>query len=78
MTATEITKQLDKEVKTFFNLIQPEIKREHPYPDNVSIQEVNIVDLPLGWNSFPHQLSTRQIGDRLAAENKSSFSSYKR
>ena len=39
-------------------------------PDNVSIQEVNIDDLPLGWNSFPHQLSTRQIGDRLAAENK--------
>ena len=33
MTATEITKQLDKEVKTFFSLVQPEIKREHPYGD---------------------------------------------
>jgi RES domain-containing protein len=39
-------------------------------PDDVSIQKLNVADLPVNWNTFPYQSTTQSIGDRFIAENK--------
>ena len=39
-------------------------------PDNISIQKLNITDLPTNWNIFPHPLTTQTIGDQFIADNK--------
>lgn len=39
-------------------------------PDDISIQKLNISDLPTDWNIFPHPSTTQSIGDRFIAENK--------
>jgi RES domain-containing protein len=39
-------------------------------PDNVSLQKLNVTDLPPDWNSFPHPSSTQLIGDQFIADNK--------
>lgn len=39
-------------------------------PDNISLQKLNIKDLPPGWNTFPHPLSTQAIGDKFISNNK--------
>ena len=40
-------------------------------PDDLIISEINLEDLPIGWNSFPHIASTRKIGDKFVKENSS-------
>ena len=39
-------------------------------PDEISLQKLNITDLPLGWNTFPHLASTQAIGDKFIVDNK--------
>ena len=39
-------------------------------PDNISIQKLNISDLPTNWNTFPHPSTTQTIGDQFIADNK--------
>lgn len=39
-------------------------------PDNVSIQKLNLADLPPNWNTFPHSASTQVFGDKFVADNK--------
>ena len=39
-------------------------------PDNVSIQKINVSDLPEDWNTFPHPSTTQVIGDQFFADNK--------
>ncbi|MFO7446837.1 MAG: RES family NAD+ phosphorylase [Ignavibacteriaceae bacterium] len=39
-------------------------------PDNTSIKVIHEKVLPAGWNSFPHQASTRIYGDSFIKENK--------
>jgi RES domain-containing protein len=39
-------------------------------PDNVSLQKMNVADLPEDWNVFPHPVSTQAIGDRFVADNR--------
>lgn len=39
-------------------------------PDDISLQKLNVADLPADWNTFPHPSSTQVIGDRFVAENK--------
>jgi len=39
-------------------------------PDDVSVQKINVSDLPGDWNIFPHPLTTQAIGDRFVADNK--------
>lgn len=39
-------------------------------PDDVSLQKLNIADLPADWNAFPHPNSTQSIGDNFIAKNK--------
>ncbi|MEI9921329.1 MAG: RES family NAD+ phosphorylase [Bacteroidota bacterium] len=39
-------------------------------PDDISLQKVNVADLPADWNAFPHPITTQTIGDRFVAENK--------
>ena len=39
-------------------------------PDNISLQKLNIKDLPPGWNTFPHPVSTQAIGDNFISRNK--------
>lgn len=39
-------------------------------PDNISLQKLNIKDLPPGWNTFPHPVSTQAIGDKFISDNK--------
>lgn len=39
-------------------------------PDDISLQKLNVADLPADWNTFPHPSSTQIIGDRFVAENK--------
>lgn len=39
-------------------------------PDDISLQKVNITDLPPGWDTFPHPSSTQAIGDKFVAENR--------
>lgn len=39
-------------------------------PDDISIQILNVSDLPIGWNVFPHPSNTQVIGDSFIADNK--------
>jgi RES domain-containing protein len=39
-------------------------------PDDISIQKLNVVDLPPDWNTFPHPSTTQIIGDQFIANNK--------
>lgn len=39
-------------------------------PDDIPLQKLNIRDLPEGWNSFPHPISTQKIGDKFVADHK--------
>ncbi len=39
-------------------------------PDDVTIDEVHLNDLPLDWNVFPHPISTQKIGDQFVREGK--------
>jgi len=39
-------------------------------PDDISLQKLNVTDLPPNWNIFPHPSSTQTIGDQFVAENK--------
>lgn len=39
-------------------------------PDNISLKKLNITDLPVDWNTFPHPISTQAIGDKFIAGNK--------
>ncbi len=39
-------------------------------PDNIPLKKVNLNDLPDDWNTFPHPVSTRIIGDQFSIENK--------
>jgi RES domain-containing protein len=39
-------------------------------PDDISIQKINVADLPIDWNTFPHPSTTQIIGDRFIAHNK--------
>lgn len=32
-------------------------------PDNIKIEEINFSQLKEGWNSFPHQQETKDLGD---------------
>ena len=38
-------------------------------PDDVSLQNLNVTDLPLNWNAFPHPISTQAIGDKFIIGN---------
>jgi RES domain-containing protein len=33
-------------------------------PDDISMKRLNVSDLPVDWNKFPHPSSTQLIGDR--------------
>lgn len=39
-------------------------------PDDVSIIKLSVVDLPKGWNNFPHPSATQAIGDKLVSANE--------
>jgi|SRR5215813_8169083 len=39
-------------------------------PDDISLQKLNISDLPIDWNTFPHPSTTQAIGDQFVADNK--------
>lgn len=39
-------------------------------PDDISIQKLNISDLPTDWNTFPPPSTTQSIGDQFVADNK--------
>lgn len=39
-------------------------------PDDISLLKLNISDLPSGWNTFPHPISTQVIGDKFITDNK--------
>ncbi|MDQ6843328.1 MAG: RES family NAD+ phosphorylase [Bacteroidota bacterium] len=39
-------------------------------PDDISIQKLNVSDLPPDWNTFPHPSTTQAIGDQFIADNK--------
>ena len=39
-------------------------------PDDISLQKLNVSDLPKDWNKFPHPTSTQLIGDKFVADNK--------
>jgi RES domain-containing protein len=39
-------------------------------PDDISLQKLNITDLPTDWNTFPHPSTTQAIGDQFVADNK--------
>ena len=39
-------------------------------PDNFRIKELDVKNLPLNWNTFPHPASTQRIGDHFVNENK--------
>ncbi len=39
-------------------------------PDDISLQKLNVYDLPTDWNKFPHPTSTQSIGDAFVADNK--------
>jgi RES domain-containing protein len=38
-------------------------------PDDISMKRLNVSDLPVDWNKFPHPSSTQLIGDRFIHEN---------
>jgi RES domain-containing protein len=40
-------------------------------PENISFQAINVMDLPLNWNIFPHPITTQSIGDKFVRDNKS-------
>jgi RES domain-containing protein len=39
-------------------------------PGDVSLLKLNISDLPIDWNMFPHPASTQSIGDKFVSDNK--------
>lgn len=39
-------------------------------PDDISLQKLNISDLPEKWNVFPYPVSTQKIGDKFIIEKK--------
>ncbi len=39
-------------------------------PDNISLLKLNIGDLPIDWNIFPHPNATQAVGDKFIAENQ--------
>lgn len=39
-------------------------------PDDISLQKLNVSDLPTDWNIFPHPSTTQAIGDKFIADNK--------
>lgn len=39
-------------------------------PDSINIIEIELVDLPTGWNSIPHSGTTQKLGDSFVKENK--------
>lgn len=39
-------------------------------PDDILLVKLNVSDLPIDWNLFPHSASTQSIGDKFVAENK--------
>lgn len=39
-------------------------------PDDISLQKLNVSDLPKNWNTFPHPISTQAIGDKFITANK--------
>jgi RES domain-containing protein len=39
-------------------------------PDDISLLKLNVTDLPIGWNTFPHSSNTQIIGDQFIADNK--------
>ena len=39
-------------------------------PDDISLQKLNVADLPADWNIFPHPPSTQGIGDKFVSENR--------
>lgn len=39
-------------------------------PDDVSLLKLNISDLPVDWNIFPHPNATQAVGDKFIADNK--------
>lgn len=39
-------------------------------PDDISLQKINANELPEGWNGFPYNTLTQNIGDRFVAESK--------
>lgn len=38
-------------------------------PDDISMTKLNITDLPIDWNKFPHPSTTQNIGDKFISEN---------
>lgn len=38
-------------------------------PDDISMKRLNVSDLPIDWNKFPHPSTTQIIGDRFISEN---------
>jgi len=39
-------------------------------PDNISISEIDAIELPTDWNQFPALKATQSIGDRFIKEGK--------
>jgi RES domain-containing protein len=39
-------------------------------PNDISVIKLNVADLPIDWNTFPHPVSTQKIGDKFIADNK--------
>jgi RES domain-containing protein len=39
-------------------------------PDDISLQKLNIADLPTAWNTFPHPATSQVIGDKFVSDNK--------
>lgn len=39
-------------------------------PEDVTIDEVDLNELPSDWNVFPHPISTQKIGDQFVREGK--------
>src|SRR5215210_2365296 len=39
-------------------------------PDDISLQKLNISDLPTDWNIFPHTPFTQTIGDKFVVDSK--------
>ena len=39
-------------------------------PDDISLQKLNVSDLPADWNTFPQPSTTQAIGDQFIADNK--------
>ncbi len=39
-------------------------------PGDISLQKINVADLPADWNTFPHPVSTQIFGDKFVRDNK--------